>query len=184
MPSKTTMAGHLSLFDDDLEELDLSIIHRQGTQLITFMLGQEKYGLKILSVRELVSYPETITRIPGMPAFIVGMINLRGLVVPVMDLRIRFQMESLDYNQFTVIVIVQVENKLVGLIVDSVADVVYLEEETTQSSKDLTTSIDTKFISGVANIKDDMVILLDADYLLSEDELQLIPQQSTAPQPT
>ena len=64
-----------------------------------------------------------------MPSFIIGMINLRGLVVPVMDLRIRFQMESLDYNSFTVIVIVQVEHKLVGLIVDSVADVVYLEED-------------------------------------------------------
>ena len=117
-----------------------------------------------------------------MPSFIIGMINLRGLVVPVMDLRIRFQMESLDYSSFTVIVIVQVEHKLVGLIVDSVADVVYLEEETTQGSKDLSTSIDTKFVSGVANIKDDMVILLDVDYLLSEEELQLIPQQSSEPQ--
>ena len=182
MSTKTNMTGHLSLFDEDLEELDLSVISRQGTQLITFMLGQEKYGLKILSVRELVSYPESITRVPGMPSFIIGMINLRGLVVPVMDLRIRFQMESLDYNSFTVIVIVQVEHKLVGLIVDSVADVVYLEEDTTQGSKDLSTSIDTKFVSGVANIKDDMVILLDVDYLLSEEELQLIPQQSSEPQ--
>ena len=117
-----------------------------------------------------------------MPSFIIGMINLRGLVVPVMDLRIRCQMESLDYSSFTVIVIVQVEHKLVGLIVDSVADVVYLEDETTQGSKDLSASIDTKFITGVANIKDDMVILLDVDYLLSEDDLQLIPQQSAEPE--
>ena len=181
MSSKPAMIGYLSLFDDDLEELDLSSIHREGTQLITFLLGQEKYGIKILSIRELVSYPETITPIPGMPDFVVGMINLRGLIVPVMDLRVRFQLERLDYNQFTVIVIVQVEDKLVGLIVDSVADVVYLEEEAAQGSKDLSSSIDTKFISGVANIKDDMVILLDVDYLLSEKELGLLPHQSVEP---
>lgn len=181
MRTKTTTIGHLSLFDEDLEELDLSIIHRQGTQLITFLLGQEKYGLNILSIKELVSYPETIARIPGMPDFMIGMINLRGLVVPVMDLRIRFGIDTQEYNSFTVIIIVQVEDRLVGLIVDSVADVVYLEDEMTQGSKDLSIGIDTKFISGVANIKDDMVILLDVDYLLSEQELQSLPMQTEGP---
>ena len=103
------------------------------------------------------------------------------VVVPVMDLRIRFGIETQEYNSFTVIIIVQVEDRLVGLIVDSVADVVYLEDKMTQGSKDLSTGIDTKFISGVANIKDDMVILLDVDYLLSEEELQSLPMQTEGP---
>jgi purine-binding chemotaxis protein CheW len=119
----------------------------------------------------LISYPEVMTRIPGMPDFIVGMINLRGLVIPVIDLRLRFEMEIGEYDKYTVIIIVQVENKMIGMIVDSVADVVYLEDDKTQASADISTNIDTQFIQGVANIRDDMVILLDVDHLLSEQEL-------------
>ena len=112
-----------------------------------------------------------MTRIPGMPDFIVGMINLRGFVIPVIDLRLRFGMDIGEYDKYTVIIIVQVENKMIGMIVDSVADVVYLEDEKTQASTDISTNIDTQFIQGVANIRDDMVILLDVDHLLSEQEL-------------
>ena len=105
------------------------------------------------------------------------MINLRGLVIPIMDLRLRFSMEDGEYDKYTVIIIVQVEDKMVGLTVDSVANVVYLEEEETQGTADIATNIDTQFVQGVANIKADMVILLDADRLLSEQELaQLTPQ--------
>ena len=168
--------GFLSDLEDE-EEFDLELTHREGTQLITFILGEEKYGLKILKVRELISYPEVVTRIPGMPDFIVGMINLRGLVIPIMDLRLRFSMDDGEYDKYTVIIIVQVEDKMVGLTVDSVADVVYLEEEETQGTADIATNIDTQFVQGVANIKADMVILLDVDHLLSEQELtQLAPQ--------
>ena len=161
----------LNSFDEEMEDFELENSHREGTQLITFILGSEKYGLKILKVRELISYPEVMTRIPGMPDFIVGMINLRGLVIPVIDLRLRFGMDIGEYDKYTVIIIVQVENKMIGMIVDSVADVVYLEDEKTQASSDISTNIDTQFIQGVANIRDDMVILLDVDHLLSEQEL-------------
>ena len=161
----------LNSFDEEIEDFELEVSHREGTQLITFILGSEKYGLKILKVRELISCPEVMTRIPGMPDFIVGMINLRGLVIPVIDLRLRFGMDIGEYDKYTVIIIVQVENKMIGMIVDSVADVVYLEDEKTQASTDISTNIDTQFIQGVANIRDDMVILLDVDHLLSEQEL-------------
>ena len=161
----------LNSFDEEMEDFELEVSHREGTQLITFILGSEKYGLKILKVMELISYPEVMTRIPGMPDFIVGMINLRGLVIPVIDLRLRFGMDIGEYDKYTVIIIVQVENKMIGMIVDSVADVVYLEDEKTQASTDISTNIDTQFIQGVANIRDDMVILLDVDHLLSEQEL-------------
>ena len=176
MDTTSENIGFLSDLEDE-EEFDLELTHREGTQLITFILGEEKYGLKILKVRELISYQEVVTRIPGMPDFIVGMINLRGLVIPIMDLRLRFSMDDGEYNKYTVIIIVQVEDKMVGLTVDSVADVVYLEEEETQGTADIATNIDTQFVQGVANIKADMVILLDADRLLSEQELaQLTPQ--------
>ena len=161
----------LNSFDEEMEDFELEVSHREGTQLITFILCSEKYGFKILKVRELISYPEVMTRIPGMPDFIVGMINLRGLVIPVIDLRLRFGMDIGEYDKYTVIIIVQVENKMIGMIVDSVADVVYLEDEKTQASTDISTNIDTQFIQGVANIRDDMVILLDVDHLLSEQEL-------------
>ena len=176
MDTTSDNIGFLSDLEDE-EEFDLELTHREGTQLITFILGEEKYGLKILKVRELISYPEVVTRIPGMPDFIVGMINLRGLVIPIMDLRLRFSMDYGEYDKYTVIIIVQVEDKMVGLTVDSVADVVYLEEEETQGTADIATNIDTQFVQGVANIKSDMVILLDVDHLLSEQELtQLAPQ--------
>ena len=176
MDTTSDNIGFLSDLEEE-EEFDLELTHREGTQLITFILGEEKYGLKILKVRELISYPEVVTRIPGMPDFIVGMINLRGLVIPIMDLRLRFSMDDGEYDKYTVIIIVQVEDKMVGLTVDSVADVVYLEEEETQGTADIATNIDTQFVQGVANIKADMVILLDVDHLLSEQELtQLAPQ--------
>ena len=176
MDTTSDNIGFLSDLEEE-EEFALELTHREGTQLITFILGEEKYGLKILKVRELISYPEVVTRIPGMPDFIVGMINLRGLVIPIMDLRLRFSMYDGEYDKYTVIIIVQVEDKMVGLTVDSVADVVYLEEEETQGTADIATNIDTQFVQGVANIKADMVILLDVDHLLSEQELaQLTPQ--------
>ena len=74
--------GSLNLSDEEIEEMDVEVTHNEGAQLITFILGEEKYGLDILTVRELISYPEGLTQIPGMPDFIVGMFNLRGLVIP------------------------------------------------------------------------------------------------------
>ena len=110
MDTTSDNIGFLSDLEDE-EEFDLELTHREGTQLITFILGEEKYGLKILKVRELISYPEVVTRIPGMPDFIVGMINLRGLVIPIMDLRLRFSMDYGEYDKYTVIIIVQVYNQ-------------------------------------------------------------------------
>ena len=86
--------GSVNLSDEEMEEMNLELTHNEGAQLITFILGEEKYGLDILAVRELISHPEGLTKIPGMPDFIVGMFNLRGLVIPVMDLRKKFGMAS------------------------------------------------------------------------------------------
>ena len=164
--------GSVNLSDEEMEEMNLEVTHNEGVQLITFILGEEKYGLDILTVRELISYPEGLTQIPGMPDFIVGMFNLRGLVIPVMDLRIKFRMATEELNDYSVIIIVQVEEKNIGLIVDSVADVIFVKEEDIQETTEMAIHVDTKFIKGVAKTKSEMVILMDIEYLLSKSQFE------------
>jgi purine-binding chemotaxis protein CheW len=166
--------GSVILSDEDLEDMSLEISYSEGTRLITFILGEEKYGLDILKVRELISFPEGLTRIPGMPDFIIGMFNLRGLVIPVMDLRKKFKMSSEERHEFSVIIIVEVDNKNIGLTVDSVSDVIFVKEENIQETTDLAVNVDTNFIKGVAKTKDEMVILLDIDFLLSKEEFDTL----------
>ena len=166
--------GSVNLNDEDLEDMSLEVSYSEGTRLITFILGEEKYGLNILKVRELISFPEGLTRIPGMPDYIIGMFNLRGLVIPVMDLREKFKMSGEERHEFSVIIIVEVENKNIGLTVDSVSDVIFVKEEDIQDTTDLAVNVDTKFIKGVAKTKDEMVILLDIDFLLSKAEFDTL----------
>ena len=166
--------GSVNLSDEDLEDMSLEISYSEGTRLITFILGEEKYGLDILKVRELISFTEGLTRIPGMPDFIIGMFNLRGLVIPVMDLRKKFKMSSEERHEFSVIIIVEVDNKNIGLTVDSVSDVIFVKEENIQETTDLAVNVDTNFIKGVAKTKDEMVILLDIDFLLSKEEFDTL----------
>ena len=166
--------GSVNLTDEDLEDMSLEVSYSEGTRLITFILGEEKYGLNILKVRELISFPEGLTRIPGMPDYIIGMFNLRGLVIPVMDLREKFKMSGEERHEFSVIIIVEVENKNIGLTVDSVSDVIFVKEEDIQDTTDLAVNVDTKFIKGVAKTKDEMVILLDIDFLLSKAEFDTL----------
>jgi purine-binding chemotaxis protein CheW len=166
--------GSVNLYDEDMEDMSLEVSYSEGTRLITFILGKEKYGLNILKVRELISFPEGLTRIPGMPNYIIGMFNLRGLVIPVMDLREKFKMAGEDRHEFSVIIIVEVENKNIGLTVDSVSDVIFVKEEDIQETTELAVNVDTKFIKGVAKTKDEMVILLDIDFLLSKEEFDTL----------
>ena len=169
--------GSVNLSDEDMEDMSLEVSYSEGTRLITFILGEEKYGLNILKVRELISFPEGLTRIPGMPDYIIGMFNLRGLVIPVMDLREKFKISGEERHEFSVIIIVEVENKNIGLTVDSVSDVIFVKEEDIQETTELAVNVDTKFIKGVAKTKDEMVILLDIDYLLSKAEFDTLLEE-------
>ena len=166
--------GTVSLSDEELEDMSLDISYSEGTRLITFILGDEKYGLDILKVRELISFPEGLTRIPRMPDFIVGMFNLRGLVIPVMDLRKKFNLPGEEKHEFSVIIIVDVENKNIGLTVDAVSDVIFVKDDEMQDTSELAVNVDTKFIKGIAKSKDEMIILLDIDYLLSKEEFDML----------
>ena len=166
--------GSVNLSDEDMEDMSLEVSYSEGTRLITFILGEEKYGLNILKVRELISFPEGLTRIPGVPDYIIGMFNLRGLVIPVMDLRAKFNMSGEERHEFSVIIIVEVDNKSIGITVDSVSDVIFVKEEDIQETTELAVNVDTKFIKGVAKTKDEMVILLDIDFLLSKEEFDTL----------
>ena len=166
--------GSVNLSDEDLEDMSLEVSYSEGTRLITFILGEEKYGLNILKVRELISFPEGLTRIPGVPDYIIGMFNLRGLVIPVMDLRAKFNMSGEERHEFSVIIIVEVDNKSIGITVDSVSDVIFVKEDDIQETTELAVNVDTKFIKGVAKTKDEMVILLDIDFLLSKEEFDTL----------
>ena len=140
------------------------------SQFLTFLLGVEQYGVEILKVQEIRGY-SAVTPIPNTPGYIKGVINLRGTVVPVVDLRAKFSMESTEYNKFTVIIVVTVGAKVMGLVVDAVSDVLDIPAAEMRTAPDLGSSVDTRFISGMATIGERMTVLLDIDRLLSEDEV-------------
>ena len=144
-----------------------------SSQYVTFLLGNETYGISILKLNEIIAYQEGTT-IPNVPGFIKGVLNLRGTVVPVIDLRERFSMEKKEYDQFTVIMILDVSGRIMGLIVDAVSDVVTLNKESIKPRPNFSTGISLEFIHGMGVKDNKFIILLDVDKLLSVDELNLV----------
>ena len=141
-----------------------------SSQFLTFLLGAEQYGVEILRVQEIRGY-SAVTPIPNTPVFIRGVINLRGTVVPVVDLRAKFSMDATEYNKFTVIIVVNVGSKVIGLVVDAVSDVLDIPASEIRMAPDLGSRVDTRFISGMATIGEHMTVLLDIERLLSDDEV-------------
>jgi len=140
-----------------------------NNQVLTFLLGAEQYGVDILKVQEIKGY-SAVTPIPNTPPHIRGVMNLRGTVVPVIDLRTRFSMQAGEYNKFTVIIVVTVGAKVIGLVVDAVSDVLDIPVSDVRMVPDLGVRADTRFISGMANIGDRLTVLLDVERLLSEGD--------------
>ena len=138
------------------------------TGMLTFKLGAEHYAIDILKVQEIRGY-EAVTRIANAPASIKGVINLRGNIVPIVDMRIRFNLPLAEYDQFTVVIIVNVGPRVVGMVVDGVSDVVSLTPEQIQPGPSMA-AIDTSCIIGLGTLEDRMLILLDIDALLQNIE--------------
>lgn len=149
----------------------------EGCQYLTFILGEEHYGIEILRVQEIKGYT-TVTRIPNTPEYIKGVLNLRGTIVPIVDLRTKFGMERIDYTRFTVIVVVVVLDRVVGIIVDGVSDVLNIPRKEVQPPPRFGASVDVSFISGIGKCGEMLVALLDIDRVLSEieDVAKSIPQ--------
>jgi purine-binding chemotaxis protein CheW len=143
-----------------------------GTQFLTFHLGEELYGVDILRVQEIKGYT-AVTRIPNMPAHIKGVVNLRGTIVPIIELRTKFGMPTITYTAFTVIIVVVVRDKVMGLVVDSVSDVLNIEKKDIQPAPQFGSKLDVSFINGIGKSGDKLVALLDMDRLMSEHGTQV-----------
>lgn len=142
-------------------------------QFLTFIVADEEYGVDVLSVQEIIRYRKP-TIIPNTPESVKGVINFRGEVVPVIDLRKKFSFEDREYNMFTVIIIIEVLNKIIGIIVDQVSDILSFSEGDIQESLDFSSDIDTDFISGMAKIDDRLIILIKLERLLSFNEYKAL----------
>ena len=132
---------------------------------MTFTLWDEEFGIEILRVQEIKGISR-ITPIPNMPSYIQGVMNLRGTVVPIVDLRAKFQMPEVDYNQFTVIIVVNIGNKVMGLVVDAVSDVLNVADENIEDAPVMGADADTSFMTGIAKSGDRLITLLNMDRLV------------------
>jgi len=148
-------------------------------EYLTFRLGSEEYGIDILRVQEIRSY-EQPTRIANAPHFIKGVVNLRGVIVPIIDLRLKLACESSEYNAFTVVIVLNVRGRVVGAVVDSVSDVLELSREQIKPAPQLNSSVDAGFITGIGAVKNGdaerMLILMDIEALMSSADMGLMDQ--------
>ncbi len=157
---------------------DQNAAHREGTYL-TFRLMDEEYGIIILDVKEIIGMME-VTPIPKTPGFVKGVINLRGKVIPVIDLRMKFGLESVAYDERTCIIVVEVPSHqgitALGLVVDAVNDVAHIKEEDVEDTPSFGMDLDTKFIVGMAKSDDHVRILLDIAKVVGQEELAQLAQ--------
>ncbi len=143
------------------------------SEFLTFRLGEEEYGIEILKVQEIRGY-EMVTAIANAPAFIKGVVNLRGTIVPIVDMRIKFGLGKVEYNQFTVVIILNVSGRIVGIVVDSVSDVAILNADQIRPAPDLGSALNTAYITGLGTVENRMIILVDIERLMSSEEMALI----------
>jgi purine-binding chemotaxis protein CheW len=141
-------------------------------QFLTFKLGDEEYGVAILKVQEIRGY-DAVTRIANAPAHLKGVINLRGTIVPIVDLRIKFNLEKVDYDEFTVVIILNLAQRAVGVVVDSVSDVMALTADQIRPAPEFGASFDSRYLTGIGALEQRMLILIDIERLLSNDDLEL-----------
>ena len=144
-----------------------------GGEFLTFGLGAEEYGIDILKVQEIRGY-DTVTRIANAPEHIKGVINLRGVIVPIVDLRIKFKLASAEYTPFTVVIILNVAGKVVGAVVDSVSDVAALAADEMRPAPGFHAAMDTDYLMGLGTLDGRMLILVDIEKLLTSDAMGLV----------
>ena len=146
-------------------------------EVLVFVLGSEEYGVDILKVQEIRGY-EKVTPIPAAPDYLKGVVNLRGVIVPVIDMRVKFRMPEVRYDSFTVVVILRIAGRVIGLVVDGVSDVVHFAHSDVKPAPQLGALVDSSFLAGVATQDDRMVLLVDIERLLSTGELNLLREMT------
>jgi len=155
-----------------MDIMDSSGVPASG-EYLTFTLGKEEYGIDILKVQEIRGY-EAVTRIANAPPFIKGVINLRGVIVPIVDLRIKFNLGEPSYDQFTVVIILNIGKRVVGIVVDGVSDVIQLNSDSLHPPPEFGSILDTRFILGLGTVDERMIIMVDIEQLMTSQEMALV----------
>lgn len=150
-------------------EVQKENVNDEVLQWVTFQLGEETYGINVMQVREVLRYTE-IAPVPGAPDYVLGIINLRGNVVTVIDTRSRFGLAQAEVTDNSRVIVIEAESQVVGIMVDSVAEVVYLKTSEIDTTPSVGTDESAKFIQGVSNRNGSLLILVDLNKLLSDDE--------------
>ncbi|MCE5180834.1 MAG: chemotaxis protein CheW [Betaproteobacteria bacterium] len=144
-----------------------------GNEFLTFTLGHEEYGIDILKVQEIRGY-DAVTEIANTPEFIKGVINLRGIIVPIVDMRIKFNLGHAEYNELTVVIILNVANRVVGMVVDGVSDVITLNADQIKAAPEFGSAIDTQYVKGIGTVDERMLILVDIEKLMTSQDMDLM----------
>jgi purine-binding chemotaxis protein CheW len=160
----------------DTEAVNASVADHE---YLTFTLGDEEYGVDILKVQEIRGYDQ-VTRLPGAPDFVKGAINLRGLIVPVVDMRLKFELSQATYDDTTVMIVLSVAGRTIGVVVDGVSDVLRLDAAQVRPVPDLGSAIDRQFLMGLGVVDERMLILLDIERLMTSEEMGLVEQSIAA----
>ena len=147
-------------------------MRQQTREFLAFNLGSEEFGIDILKVQEIRCY-EKPTRMAGVPAFIKGVVNLRGVIVPIVDLRIKFNLPDVDYNDFTVVIVLNLHGRVVGIVVDGVSDVTSLQEDQIKPAPAFASQLDTGHVIGLGTLDERMLILMDIEQLMASQDMGL-----------
>jgi purine-binding chemotaxis protein CheW len=153
--------------------MDNMLMNDGVLEALAFKLGNEEYGIKILQVQEIRGY-ESVTRIASAPEHVKGVVNLRGTIVPIVDMRIKFKLGEPTYNQFTVVIILNIRDRVVGMVVDSVSDVISLTADQIKPAPDMGGALNTDYLVGLGTVDERMIILVDIDRLMSSEEMGVI----------
>jgi purine-binding chemotaxis protein CheW len=153
-------------------------MNNNTTEVLSFRLGGEEYALSILKVQEIRGY-DNVTRIASAPEYLKGVVNLRGIIVPIVDMRIKFNVGNPTYDAFTVVIILNINGRTIGVVVDSVSDVVTLSPDQIKPAPDLGTSVAADYLQGLGTVGERMLILIDIDKLLSAEDMGLLAAASS-----
>jgi purine-binding chemotaxis protein CheW len=152
--------------------VDANSVTNDKTEVLSFKLGDEEYGISILKVQEIRGY-DAVTRIANTPGYLKGVINLRGIIVPIIDMRIRFGLGTPTYDQFTVVIILGIAGRVIGMVVDGVSDVITLNAEQIKPAPEMGTALNTDYLTGLGTVDERMLILVDIDKLMTGADLGL-----------
>jgi purine-binding chemotaxis protein CheW len=164
----------------ETSDLDIAAAAQADTvkrpeEVLSFRLGKEEYGIEILKVQEIRGY-DAVTRLAGAPEFIKGVINLRGVIIPILDLRIKFGLGTVVYDEFTVVVVLNVSGRVVGVVVDGVSDVLTLSPADIKPAPQFASTFDTRHLTGIVSVDRRMLILVDIERLMLSADMALIDE--------